>query len=241
MESRRHEPSTYQVRALFISSRRDPDPVASGYGAHASTSRAGPSTTLPVIVARCRTEGDLRRRRSSPSFARSDADLQAARGRRRRSGYRAPSARSSSRVARDRRGAARARPGRPRRRARRRPARRLARRLDHGAKRLEQLERRREPLLPDRARARGAIGSSIAGSISTFARRPRPRTVDLQVALDDARRATERRRAGEHVIGEQAERVDIGARIDRLAAHLLGRHRRRRAEHPARRRQAGPS
>ena len=40
-------------------------------------------------------------------------------------------------------------------------------------------------------------------------------------------------RAGEHLVEHAAERVDVGAAVDRLAADLLGRHVLRRAEHVA--------
>jgi len=47
----------------------------------------------------------------------------------------------------------------------------------------------------------------------------------------DGRRRLERRRAREHAVERRPEAVDVGARIERLAAHLLGRHVIRRAEH----------
>ena len=49
------------------------------------------------------------------------------------------------------------------------------------------------------------------------------------------RRRVERRHAGQHAVERRAEAVDVGARVERLAAHLLGRHVVRRADHlPAR-------
>ena len=48
--------------------------------------------------------------------------------------------------------------------------------------------------------------------------------------------AGERRLAGEHLVGEAAERVDVGAMIDvRIGRGLLGRHVGRRAERDAER------
>ncbi len=58
--------------------------------------------------------------------------------------------------------------------------------------------------------------------------------MDLEIALHHAGRAAERGLAGQHVIDEQPQRVDVRARIDGLPAHLLGRHRGRRAQHAPR-------
>ena len=53
----------------------------------------------------------------------------------------------------------------------------------------------------------------------------------------DRRIGVERAAAGEHLVEHDAEREDVGAVIDGLAAHLLGRHVAHRAEHRARARQ----
>ena len=42
--------------------------------------------------------------------------------------------------------------------------------------------------------------------------------------------AAEGNASGQHVVHEDAERVDVGSLIDQFAADLLGSHRRRRAE-----------
>ena len=59
--------------------------------------------------------------------------------------------------------------------------------------------------------------------------------------LDENRRRAvgdERRLAGQHLIAEDAERIQIAAAVDRaLARGLLGRHVRRRADRDARRRE----
>ena len=52
--------------------------------------------------------------------------------------------------------------------------------------------------------------------------------------LGDARRGREGQRAGAELVDDEAERVEIAARVDRLALALLGRHVRRRAEDRAR-------
>ena len=53
--------------------------------------------------------------------------------------------------------------------------------------------------------------------------------------------AAERRSAGEHLEQEEAERVDVGAGVDRLRLHLLGREVPRGADDRAGSRQVAPA
>ena len=53
------------------------------------------------------------------------------------------------------------------------------------------------------------------------------------------RTSRERNRSGEHLVEDDAQRVDVGALIERDSLHLLGRHVVRRADDPPRFGQAG--
>ena len=65
-----------------------------------------------------------------------------------------------------------------------------------------------------------------SGRISASGRRL---VLDVLQGHLEGRSAAERRLAGEHVVAGDAEGVDVGARIDRLALDLLGAHVQRRA------------
>ena len=87
----------------------------------------------------------------------------------------------------------------------------------------------------DLAMARITMRSASGGSPSSGTRRPGGTTSSVR-CLDstrDRRRRLERRQAAQHAIERRAQAVDVGARIERLGAHLLGRHVVRRADHRA--------
>ena len=65
---------------------------------------------------------------------------------------------------------------------------------------------------------------------------PRPQRIALEARQGDGRLAValERRAAAEHLVEDDAEAVDVGARVDRLALDLLGREVLGRADHEAR-------
>ena len=70
-------------------------------------------------------------------------------------------------------------------------------------------------------------------------RRERRRArVDVGVEQPDRRVRDERRAAGEQLVGDHAERVEVRVRTERLVGGLLGRHVGRRADRHARRGQA---
>ena len=80
--------------------------------------------------------------------------------------------------------------------------------------------------------ARRTTFSSVSGILRSGARcaRRHHRFAHLLAEDLDARLARERREAREHLVEHAAERVDVAARVDRLARDLLGRHVLGRAE-----------
>ena len=64
--------------------------------------------------------------------------------------------------------------------------------------------------------------------------RRRQRRVQDRVGQPPGLRFVERPPAGRHLVEHDAERVDVRARVNRLATHLLGRHVRQRPLEPAR-------
>jgi hypothetical protein len=84
------------------------------------------------------------------------------------------------------------------------------------------LERRRDDRLEARRNERVQVRDGTG------------RTIEDRVVDDRRRAATECLRARDHLIEHGAEREQIGSRIDRLSARLLGRHVRHRSERRAR-------
>ncbi|MFO0744357.1 MAG: hypothetical protein U1F43_01615 [Myxococcota bacterium] len=114
-----------------------------------------------------------------------------------------------------------------------------------GSRRQRALDaRRRARVLPQRQHGVGRLGPTVRvlGEAAHHqigqrpahrlarARRPRHRLVQVGARVGGRARAHERRASGEHLVGDAAEGVDVGARCDGVADDLLGRHDARRAD-----------
>ena len=84
----------------------------------------------------------------------------------------------------------------------------------------------RERALQDLVDPRGQLGPGVAHE--------RDRRVRVQPGGLDVAVGVERHLAGQRVVEQHAERVHVGARVERLAGRLLGRQVVARAEHAAR-------